>query len=142
MKKLILTLTALLVLAGSAFAEQAIIYGTLTRTAPGDGIDSPTGRYYIVKTKCPVTVEMQSFEQDGSPLVQVVTSEIQIVVFGDDESWQTLLGKKVRVQGETFAPQNWNHRTPVLLQVDPENGDSIREPAPLAPKGSNERGKR
>jgi hypothetical protein len=185
MRHLFATMAAALIFMAGAFAEEATIYGILTRTAAGDGIDSPTGRYYIVKTKHPVTVEMESFEQDkeGNPpvLVRVITNEIQIIVHADDgipsnmsdadaerhnarlaampaaerqrmdaeiekaeaaseRYLKSLVGKQVRVHGETFAPQNWNHRTPVLLDVDLGEGGSIREPAPLAPKGSNERG--
>jgi hypothetical protein len=180
MNDLLTTTLAALLFMSSAWAEPATIYGTLTLTAPGDGIDSPTGRYCIVKTKYPVTVEMESYEQneEGKPpvIVQVVTREIQIIVHPDtgegkvmtmdevaamsqadiDRSWaelekaegeldrflKTLLRKKVRVTGETRAPHNWNHRTPVLLSVYLKDGGSIREAAPLAPKGSNERGKR
>ena len=163
MKHLFTTLAAALFLTGSAWAEQATIYGTLTRTAPGDGLNAPTGQDYIVKTKYPVTVEMESYEQDreGEPpvIVQVVTSEIQIIALvgnpregeteaeyvrrGDeiDHLLESLIGKKVRVVGDTWAPQNWNHRTPVLLNVDPDKGGSIREAtAQQAPEESNERG--
>jgi hypothetical protein len=163
MKHLFTTLAVALALAGSAFAETATIYGTLTLTPKGDGIDEPARQYYVVKTKYPVTVEMESYEQsrEGDPavIVQVVTSEIQIIALAGnpragetteayerrfdevDRSLETLVGKKVRVEGETFAPENWNHRTAVLLTVDPDKGGSIREAtAKLAPVGSNERG--
>lgn len=140
--KTILTFLSLAILAASAIGEPATIYGILTRHN-AKGTDYPNGDFtwYTVKPKCPVTVEMESYEQDeeGRPpvLVRVITNEIQIAAEID----ASLVGKMVRVEGETFAPDNWHHQTPVLLLVEPEKGGSIREPAPLAPKGSNERGK-
>ena len=52
-KHLFTTLAAALFLMGSAWAEQATIYGTLTRTAPGDGLNAPTGQDNIVRQSTP-----------------------------------------------------------------------------------------
>ena len=132
MKRLLATLAAAMVLAASAWAEPAAIYGTLVLKTTGDGKDLPRESHYYVQTPHPVTVEMES---DAGP-VQVTTSEIQIVVYGEDRSWEKLRGKSVRVHGETWEPHNWHHRASVMLDVDPENGGSIRGAAAAAGKGA------
>ena len=127
MKKTLFAIAATMILATSAWAEPATIYGTLVLKTTGDGKDLPRESHYYVQTPCPIAVEMEG----DAGLVQVTTNEIQVIIYGEDRSWEKLLGKNVRVHGETWEPHNWHHRALVMLDVDPENGGSIRKAAAI-----------
>jgi hypothetical protein len=71
---------------------------------------------------------------------QRADAEIEKAYAALERFLKSLIGKQVRVHGETWAPQNWNHRAPVLLAVDLDEGGSIRLAAPLATRNSDERG--
>jgi hypothetical protein len=162
MKSLFTTLAAALALALNAQAEHAVIYGTLAPvkssnhadrtyyvmkteqpvnlgvedTFTGDG----TRRLEVTTSKVQIIVQSASEPPPGEAEIAAMTKadiarsweKYDAAGAAVERFLKTLAGKKVRAEGETFEPQNWNHITPAILEINLGTGGSLVEAAPAA----------
>ena len=125
-KRLFATLAlALAFMAGSAQAERAVVYGTLTVISD----------QFVVKTSQPFETEIE--DGNGAP-VHYRENKIQLAGYGPEEiaSLRALVGKKVQIDGEIFAAHTRYHIEPLL--IDLSEGDFMRLGGAAAPRAGDQ----